>query len=214
MKNKLLSWDNYDQIGLIAKSLLEGRVVVGSGDTVLGLLANTTIKGFQGLNSIKQRNEKPYIILLDDIGKLKYFVSQMPTGKRLALLQKCWPGPLTILFKANSNLSDFLISKDQKVAIRIPAHQGLLGLLKNFNGLFSTSANLTGQPIPACLSALDPQILQMVDLLIVDSYNSDDHQQAILPSTILDFTADHISIIRAGAYSIDELEEFYGDKFL
>lgn len=208
MQPKKLFWKNIDHIEQIKHNLQQGSVVVGSSDTVFGLLADTTLVGFTTLNAIKNRTEKPYIILIDSIDKLKYFVSEMPTDSVLNLLQVCWPGPLTVLFKAKPNLPAYLQSSDHKIALRVPNHTGLLKLAANFEGLFSTSANLTNQPIPTMVSQIAPQIMNKIDLLVADSYNAVNEGQ---PSTILDCSTDQPKIVRVGAYDIQRLEQIYGD---
>jgi|DEB19_MinimDraft_3_1074340.scaffolds.fasta_scaffold32405_2 tRNA threonylcarbamoyl adenosine modification protein (Sua5/YciO/YrdC/YwlC family) len=211
MLKKYLDWKCSDNIDQVAHALLTDRVVVGSSDTVLGLLANVTQGGFTSLNAIKQRADKPYIVLIDKIDKLKHFVLYEPSQSVLNLLQNCWPGPLTMIFKAKPDLPSFLTSSDHKIAIRIPGHAGLLKLLTNFEGLFSTSANLAGQPVPGLPAQLDLQIMHNVDLVIIDSYNLD-HRADTVPSTILDCSTDQIKIIRSGAYPLDQLEKIYGSK--
>jgi L-threonylcarbamoyladenylate synthase len=207
MSAKKILWKNIDHIELIRHSLGNGKVVVGSSDTVFGLLANTTLAGFNNLNAIKNRTEKPYIILIDKIDKLKHFVLEMPDKAVLHLLQTCWPGALTALFKANPNLPDFLQSSDHKIALRIPQHAGLLTLAANFEGLFSTSANLAGQPVPSTVSQISPQIINKIDLVVADSYTA---VNMGLPSTILDCSTPQLQVVRAGAYDVKQLEQIYG----
>lgn len=214
MLNRYLDWKNHDNIDLIKQELLLGRVVVGTGDTVLGLLANTTPAGFASLNGIKQRADKPYIVLIDNIDKLKYFVPDEPSQAVRFLLQNCWPGPLTVIFQAKPDLPDFLTSSDHKIAIRIPNHVGLLRLLSNFEGLFSTSANLAGAPVPALPAQLDPKITNNIELIVLDSYNLSESVPGNLPSTILDVSGPQIKLIRAGAYPLHELEQIYGAKIV
>lgn len=212
MSKKNLYWEDHQSIDQISTIIQNDGVVVGSSDTVFGLLANTTQAGFCGLNAIKKRTEKPYIILIDSIDKLKYFISGEPSKAVLKLLQFGWPGPLTVIFQAKPGTPDFLCSSDHKVALRIPKHTGLLRLAANFIGLFSTSANLTGEYLPSLLSELNPQIINKVELIVTDRYNLV-NVKTNLPSTILDCSTDEIKLIRAGAYDIATLEKISGCKF-
>ena len=204
-----LSWKNSEHLELIKRSLKQGKVVVGSSDTVLGLLAATTLSGFNSLNAIKKKKKKPYIILIDQIDKLKHFVAKMPEKAVLNLLQNCWPGPLTVLFEAHPNLPTFLQSHDHKIALRIPQHDGLLAAAADFEGLFSTSANLTNEPVPTIVSQISPQIMNKIDLVVADSYTA---VNMGLPSTILDCTVMQPRLVRAGAYDLERLEQIYGGK--
>lgn len=213
MVKQTLHWNQDQDIDQIAHNLLQGRVVVGTSDTVLGLLANTTQQGFDSLNAIKYRNDKPYIILIDNIDKLKYFTQNSVADSVHKLLEICWPGPLTVILTAKHGLPDFLQSGNNKIALRIPRHDGLLKLLANFKGLFSTSANLAGEPVPALVSELNAQIINKVDLLVLDNYNQSSIVGA-LPSTILDLSTGEVKLIRAGAYARATLEQIYGRSFL
>lgn len=213
MNNKLLLWKDPSTIEKLTQSLKENRASVISTDTVLGLLADVTQSGFESLNKIKQRSEKTYIVLVSDVKKLHFFVDIDAGNKKLLnLINKCWPGPVTIVFKAKENIPDYLKTFQNTIAIRIPKHADLLQLLTNFDGLFSTSANLSGGQIPEQLGDLSFQIENSVDYIVIEN-SSNNYRYPVVPSTIIDCTQDKIKVIRQGIYPLEELEEFYGEKF-
>src|SRR5581483_12056785 len=144
MKKNLL-WSKGSDRQLIVNQLQDGNVVLGTSDTVLGLLADTTARGTSLINEIKGRDRKPYIILIESKEKASYFVEQSDLTHYQKLLDSCWPGPLTLIFRAKANLPDYIKGINGTVALRVPKHEGLLAILGQFNGLFSTSANLSGQ---------------------------------------------------------------------
>lgn len=206
MKSQCLFWDDKRSISDVAYILKEGNVVIGSSDTVLGLLADITKTGFDKLNTIKQRVDKPYLILIASKKNLTHFTdAQSPELERL--INSCWPGPLTVIVKAKKDIPDFLCSKDGTIALRVPNHPGLLLLLKHFTGLFSTSANRTGQPIPLSIDDLDPQIRTLAASIIIDR---EIKKEAVQPSTIIDCSGPTIKIVREGAYPVTELEKIVG----
>jgi L-threonylcarbamoyladenylate synthase len=213
MENNFIFWDDSDSINKLELSLRQNNVAVGSSDTVFGLLSPTTNEGFNNLDAIKERTEKPYIVLIDSIDKLKHFVSCEPSEDIINLLKFCWPGPLTMIFRAKSELPSFLVSNDCKIALRIPQHDGLLRLLPKFDGLFSTSANLSGKKVPGFVEDIDNNILDKVEIVVLDKHNSG-YSNASQPSTILDCSDGQIKVIRVGAYSIDSLERIYNSSFL
>src|SRR5579872_6966301 len=157
-----LFWHDPATIERLETALRAGGVVAGTSDTILGLLADLTLPGFQSLNTLKGRFEKPYLILIADQQKLAHFVMLPlePQVKRLA--DQCWPGPLTIILKAKESLPNFMKAADGTIAVRMPNHEGLQKLLANFDGLFSTSANKTGEPVAGKMEDIDPAILQVV----------------------------------------------------
>jgi L-threonylcarbamoyladenylate synthase len=207
MQSKLL-WSQPQTTEILAYALKQGQLVVGSSDTVLGFLADVTPAGFARLNSIKQRAQKPYLILIGSKDKIDLFASMPLSGAAQKLVAACWPGPLTLIIKASEDLPDFMISPLGTVAIRMPAHDGLLELLQQFDGLFSTSANLTGQPVPATLEQLDARIIQSLAYIVDDAKP----QQAEVPSTIIDCSKVIPVIVREGAYSRTLLAKVLGTQ--
>jgi len=200
-----LYWENDVAVAAVEKSLKDGDIILGNSDTVFGLLASCSQKGFDALNAIKRRSEKPYLILIDSLEKLDHFIEKPLTSKMRELITTCWPGPLTIIFKAKKDLPAYLQSVDGTIALRMPAHQGLLQLLSRFeDGLFSTSANLTDQPLPDKIEEVDPTIMHAVHHVIINKKNIESN----LPSTIIDCSSMPIKIIREGAFSKEQLEKF------
>jgi L-threonylcarbamoyladenylate synthase len=196
-----LYWNDSNSRALIVQKLLSEKVVVGSSDTVLGLLAPVTRHGCLLLNEIKVRKDKPYIILIESALKASHFVPAQELARVTKLLESCWPGPLTLIFKAREDLPSWAKASDGTVSLRVPSHPGLLAILPHFQGLFSTSANVSGQPVPLQVEDIDTSILSQVAALVVDQ----DIQEANLPSTILDCSGSQIKVIRQGAYSIERL---------
>jgi L-threonylcarbamoyladenylate synthase len=210
ISKKKLFWDNPDTIRNVKNSLKNDEICITSTDTILGLLGNLTEKSFNAINEIKgKRNHKPYLILISDKTKLSNFINTNTLNEKiLKIINTCWPGPLTIIFKAKKNLTKFLISKENTIALRCPKHMGLQRLLTYFDGLFSTSANTTNTPPPIQPENIDPQILKKISYLVIDSKK--DLKQT-LPSTIIDISDDkEVKVIREGTYSIKEIEEYYG----
>ncbi len=130
MKSKPNFITGYAQsAALIVEELQRGCVIAGDTDTVPGLLAPLSERGFKSLNLIKGRFEKPYLVLTDSPEKLTKFVDFPLDPYVRVLIEQCWPGPLTIIFKAKAALPSYIKSVDGTIAIRIPKHAGLLKVL-------------------------------------------------------------------------------------
>ncbi len=210
MLTKYISWASSVDRASLSRSLGAGSISIGSSDTVIGFLAPLTLEGYKNLDAIKKRADKPYLILIGDQSKLSSFTHQPINQGLERLMASCWPGPVTLIFKAKPGLPDYIKSNEGTVAVRIPDHSGLLALLLEFPGLFSTSANLHGKPVPESISQVDPHILESVAYVVIDEVA----QGLSKPSTILDCTGDQIKVVREGAYPIDQLEAAYGAKFI
>lgn len=209
MENKILYWQNSKAIEILKNSLKSGKVALVTSDTILGLLSTTNKDGSQALDLIKKRCQKPYIVLLDSIEKVNLY-AEIPNQKIFQFIKLSWPGPVTIIFKSNRNGNFYLKTSNDTIGIRIPKHEGLLKLLSYFDGLYSTSANISGQPVPGSLTEVNKDIIKEVDCIVLDEYVD----QEIIPSTILDCTAGKIHVIREGIYPIDQLEKLYGGSFI
>lgn len=209
MQSKPLSWSEDKDIAFIATLLRDGKVVVGSSDTVIGLLALATRQGFERLNSIKQRTEKPYIVLVASINQAQQLMQVPDTMQLEKVLQTFWPGPLTIIVPAHPQLPSYLKAPNNTIALRVPDHSGLQRLLHSVEALFSTSANLSGDPIPTLLADLNPQLQAQCGAMIADHGAS-----TMLPSTILDCTGSQPRLVREGALARSLLEQGTGIKIL
>ena len=204
-------WSHFSQESdrLIA-TLKQSRIVVCDTDTVAGLLGNVTTQAFTALGAIKEREKKPYLLLVGSKEKLLYFVDQSDLDKIQIVIEQCWPGPLTLIFKAKSGVPAFLLSAEGTIAVRIPKHAGLLDVLTHFDALFSTSANKSGAPTPESVFAIDSSILAHVDMVIA---NDTVEGLVAVPSTILDCSGDVVRVVREGAFSILELEKLMQIRF-
>jgi L-threonylcarbamoyladenylate synthase len=203
---KPLFWDNLATMQYVAKVLQEGNVVLAEGDTVLGLLADVSEQGRTQLDHIKSRSQKPYLILIGSPQKAFNFIeiAEDKIFQTEKLIKKCWPGPVTLIFKAKTDVPLYLKSADGTVALRVPDHAGLLQLLSHFNGLFSTSANNSGQPVPHSVDEVDQSILQAVACVVMNDAHK--KTESALPSTIIDCTGDELIVVRQGAFDPNLLQ--------
>lgn len=200
-----LFWNNNNTIDYIENVLRDGGVILAEGDTVLGLLADISAKGRVSLDMIKSREKKPYLVLAENKEKALNFIKN--DAEKVCQIEKlmnmCWPGPATLIFRGKPGSA--VTSQDGTIAIRVPDHAGLLMLLSRFEGLFSTSANLSGASVPANLEEVAPSIMQSVAGVVVN----DGSAQSTVPSTIIDCTGEKIKIVREGAFSVEKLAEFF-----
>ena len=117
---KIVYWSVQKTIDYLIKKLQAENVIIGDSDTVLGLLAMVSKEGFKKLNKIKQRENKPYLILIPNKMQLVHFID---TDNLLSSVKKlidhCWPGPVTLIFNAKQSVPDFMKSKQGRIALRI-----------------------------------------------------------------------------------------------
>ncbi|MGZ6251116.1 MAG: L-threonylcarbamoyladenylate synthase [Candidatus Chromulinivorax sp.] len=181
--------------------LINDGVVLAPSDTVLGLFAQLSEKAKSNLDNIKIRNQKPYIVLVNNKEKIFDFIDQEIDENLEKIMSKYWPGPLTIIFKAKATLPSWMKSVDGTIAIRVPDNEKLQYLLQNISYLFTTSANISDQPLPLSYHEIDRKILEQVfccDIQLDTIYNSQ-------PSTIINYSSGSIQIIRLGAIDLNSI---------
>jgi tRNA threonylcarbamoyl adenosine modification protein (Sua5/YciO/YrdC/YwlC family) len=193
-------WQDITIVDEIVTSLQRGKIVAGTSDTIIGLIAPLTQNGFNTLNKIKGRADKPYLLLVGSEKQAKKFTDALTHASLKTLIKNCWPGPLTLIVPAKKSAPAFATSSSGTIAIRVPDHAGLQQIAHQMGGVFSTSANQTDQPVPETIDDLDPTIQNAVTLIIDDRERTKNN-----PSTILDCTGNQIKLIREGAYSKDML---------
>jgi L-threonylcarbamoyladenylate synthase len=210
MENKRLSWLDENAVKAAAKAINEGKIGVGDTDTIPGLFAACTAQGVARLNAIKERSDKPYLMILGSQDGLFSFIKQPLKFQIEKLMENFWPGPLTIILPAQEDIPAYLQSKDGGIAIRVPKHEKMRELALLCGGLLSTSANFTGKPAPETLDQVEPGIADMAAFILYDP----DYTGSDTPSTIIDATGKQLRLVRQGAISLDELEAVAGVPFI
>ncbi len=200
----MIYWNDADTIQKLKEILERNEIVLASGDTVLGLWGNLTEQAFKKMNQIKQRNDQPYLITIASADYLSKFIDQALDDKLQTLIETCWPGPVTLIFKAQKNLAPWMLGPQETIALRVPDHVGLLNLTRYFDGLFSTSANISGQPVASCMDQISDSIIAQVGAVCGDR---EQECYSKSPSTIIDCSTGDIQILRSGAFNVEQLQD-------
>jgi len=195
----VFDWKKHGEYREIIDILKHDGVLLAASDTVLGLFAQLTEKGKQKLDIIKVRNAKPYIVMIRSQAMLSQFVDQQLDEQIIGVINRCWPGPLTIIFRAKKSLPDWMKGFDGTIAIRVPDHEGLQVLLECVGALFTTSANISDQPLPKKYDEVDQKILDQVQAVCCNPTMVYDGPA----STIIDASSGSIKIIRQGVVGVD-----------
>ena len=130
-----------DKIKRASEILISGGLLALPTDTVYGLAVSSRNKeAVKRLYDIKRRPlTKPFVIQISSIDKLDEFNVEINEDARV-LMNKFWPGPLTIILKSKN--------KD-KLAFRIPRDEIALEVLRECGlPLYVPSANFSGEPAP------------------------------------------------------------------
>ena len=127
----------------------KGEVLGFETDTVwwLGCLPDDELAADK-IYEIKGRDRtKPLILMSNNIESLLRYTSYVPEYAKI-LMDKYFPGALTLIFKKNTRVKDFVTSGKDTVGIRVPAHSGFSILCEKIAGnvLATTSLNYSNEP--------------------------------------------------------------------
>jgi len=183
--------------------LSRGGLVVLPTDTVYGIAADAfTPPAVQALLDAKGRGRQmPPPVLIADVRVLDGLATDVPAGAR-ALAEAFWPGGLTLIVRAQPSLAWDLGETRGTVALRVPDHETARALLRRTGPLAVSSANRTGSP--AAVTAQDAYD-QLGDSVAVYLDGGDAPGQ--VASSIVDATGPALRLVRAGALSLEQLNE-------
>lgn len=188
-----------------ASSILRsGGVVAYPTETFYGLGADGQNEGaIKKIFLIKGRNFKnPISVIVGNVNDVRGLVDEVPEIA-LHLMERFWPGALTIIFKASPDISDHLTAGTGKIGIRLSSHPVATALARKLgHPITATSANFSGKN--ECTSA-DEVIQGIGDQ--VDAVIDGGQTPGGLGSTIIDVTTDPPAILREGVipkYKITE----------
>lgn len=192
-----------------ASVILNDGVIGYPTETVYGLGANAlSAAAIAKVFRLKQRDpQKPILILAHDLDQLRKLVIEFsPIAELLA--QAFWPGPLTMIFKAEAHLDKQLMGTGNTIGIRIPANRICLELMQLCGvPLTSTSANLAGGKNPISATEVTYNFKNKLDLIIDGGI-----ARSRMPSTVLDLSVEKPVIRRPGLISKKSIERIIGIK--
>jgi len=185
--------------------VLQGGIVAFPTETFYGLGADAgKEKALQRIFQIKGREEnKPLLLLIADRTWLPDLARKIPAVAE-RLIEKFWPGPLTLVFEASPHLSPILTANTGKVGVRISSHPTAQALVRAVGrALTGTSANLSGRPSPSSAKEVYKALGAKIDAILDGGKTAGG-----LGSTVLDVSGSRPEIIRQGAVSRAELALF------
>ncbi|MHA1591640.1 MAG: L-threonylcarbamoyladenylate synthase, partial [Candidatus Heimdallarchaeaceae archaeon] len=121
-----------------------------------------------------------------------------------SIIEKFWPGPLTIILKKKTEVSDKVTSSLNTIGVRMPNNRIALEIIKKFEKpLATTSANISDKPSPLTADDVYTSFQDSLPMII-------DSQEKVMgiESTIITFESSKPQILRIGAITEEELSRF------
>lgn len=183
-------------------ALSAGKAVVFPTDTVYGLgVAVGMAADPEMLYDIKERDHgKPVAWLVANPEALSLYGAAVPEFAHV-LARTFWPGPLTLIVKAGSNVPAPFRAPNGTIALRMPANDLAQALIERLGvPLATTSANISGQKPPRTFGDVDPRVLDRVSVALCDAT-----EKSGIASSVIDCTADHPTMVREGGVSVADI---------
>ena len=196
-----------EDICAAAKILKAGGIVAFPTETVYGLGADALnacavqkiydAKGRPGDNPVIVHIAKPA-----DIRLLAHEPDEL-TGK---LIQKFWPGPLTLILKKKREVPAVTTGGLETVAVRMPDDKTALSLIEKAGlPIAAPSANISGKPSPTKAAHVIEDMTGKADAIIAGG-----DCRVGIESTVLDVTGEIPVILRPGIITEEDIKAVTG----
>jgi L-threonylcarbamoyladenylate synthase len=196
-----------EKIRIAADFIREGGLVAFPTETVYGLGADAlNPKAVLALFEAKKRPlDNPPIVHVGEIENVYKLTENVPPEAEM-LMQKFWPGPLTLIFKRSNVVPSVTVAGLDTIAIRMPRHNVALALLRESKcPIAAPSANLAGKPSPTSASHVLEDLNGRIDA-VLDAGPT----HIGVESTVLDMTVDPPQILRPGGTPYEDLKRILG----
>jgi L-threonylcarbamoyladenylate synthase len=187
-----------DLIDTAVRILDSGGVIVFPTGSLYGLGADALNAGaVDRVFAIKMRApDKPLLILVPDRKVVFDLAAEVPPAAK-RLMDRFWPGQVTIVFKALPGLPANLTAGTGKIGIRLPGHPVARALVSAFGRpITGTSANPSGHKGCHRIAELAPKLIEQLDLVL----DAGPLKEGV-GSTVVDITGSEPIVIREGTLS-------------
>lgn len=195
--------EDENKIKEAAEIIRKGGIVAFPTETVYGLGADALNKdAVKKIFEAKGRPQDNPLIIHVASKNIDAYVKEIPKVA-MELVNKFWPGPLTIILKKKDIIPDLTSACLDSIGIRMPSNEIAQKLIELSNTTIAApSANISGRPSPTdverCIEDLDGK---------VDFILGGEHSEVGVESTIVDCTVDPPLVLRPGGITLEMLRE-------
>jgi len=212
----------WDAIRRAASILASGGLVGFPTETVYGVAANAaSSEAVARLRQVKNRPpDKPFTVHIPRRADVEQFVPEL-SGVARRMIEKGWPGPLTVIFPVTDVAAAPITAKLQGSGPGTIYHEGTVGLrcpdsrqacdllLEARVPAIAASANLAGHPPPLDAQQVLEDLDGQIDLLLDGGTT-----RYAKPSTIVKVNEHGYELIRAGVFDERTLKRLTTVNFL
>jgi len=193
-----------ESIQLAGEVLKQGGIVAFPTDTVYGLGAVcTNDEAVQKIFAAKGRDEgKPLSILVASVEQAEQIALEIPEKAR-RLMEKYWPGALTLVLKKRPEISDKVSAGRETIGLRMPDSQTAVKLLEAAGiPLAAPSANTSGKRSSVSAEDVIADLAGRVDMILDGGCCP-----VGISSTVVDLTGERPVILREGSITKTMIDE-------
>ena len=196
-----------EAIELAASIIRNGGLVAFPTETVYGLGADAMNENaVRRIFEAKGRPaDNPCIVHVDSRDMLDCVAGRVG-DKAEGLIQKFWPGPLTLVLERKSEVAPAVSAGLSTVAVRMPGNRIALDLIRAATTpIAAPSANSSGRPSPTTAAHVLDDLRGRIDLILDGGTTN-----IGIESTVLDVTTVPPMILRPGWITQEMLSEVIG----
>ena len=187
-----------------AKLIKQGKIVVFPTETVYGIGTNgLDEQAVKKLYNVKQRPlNKPISLLVSNMVMVDEIARDI-TEIEYKIMEKFFPGPLTIILKKKNVVPDIVTAGQDTVGVRMPSGKIARKLVETAGVPIATpSANISGEPSGTDLQKIKENFEGKADFFI-DGGTS----ELGLASTIVKVADGKPVILRQGSITLEQINE-------
>ena len=185
-----------------------GALVAFPTETVYGLGADAlNEEAVRSIFEAKGRpGDNPLIVHISRIDQLAPLISVEPSPMAHALMDACWPGPMTLIFPKSDAVPMAVTAGLDTVAIRFPAHPAARALIDAAQRpIAAPSANRSGRPSPTTAQHVREDMDGRIPMILDGG-----PCEVGLESTVIDMTGAVPRILRPGGVTPEMIERICG----
>ena len=199
---------NDESLSRAGELIRAGGLVAFPTETVYGLGANALdADAVRRIFEAKGRpGDNPLIVHISRVDQLSPLITGAPSPAARALMDACWPGPMTLIFPKSPAVPAEVTAGLDTVAVRFPVHPAARSLIEAARRpIAAPSANRSGRPSPTTAAHVLEDMDGRVPLIL------DGGACAVgLESTVIDVTGDTPRILRPGGVTPERIAEICG----
>ena len=207
-QKKILYRPTPQSIRKAVEILKQGGLVAFPTETVYGLGAKALDdQAVRKIFAAKGRPaDNPLIVHVAGADQIDLLVTAIPPSAE-ALMERFWPGPLTLVFKRSHRVPAVVSAGLETVAIRSPDHPVAQALIRGLGEpIAAPSANRSGRPSPTRAEHVLEELGGVVPIILDGG-----PCKVGVESTVVDLVSDPPRILRPGAVTAEALQEVIGD---